>query len=799
MPVSSPPILKILSDLDIDLMDVDNDMDYLRALMEATNALTITNANDKRIPILQEEIQRVRADRKAADPKFKQRVKKTTVSPKKIMGQKMLPPAKVDVKKLASKGGGGSSDALSQILVSVTSIRDILINQIKGKRDDAKKKRRATENAKRDKKESGLEILKKGFGAVKKGAEKVVKPVKSLFKQVFDFIGKIVLGRIVFKLLEWFSDKKNEGKVKAIGKFLKKTWPALLASYLLFGNSFGRMTVRLGVMIAKFTVRLVSKVIPALWSAVAKMKLGKLMNMIPGGGGKAGILIKGATLFGGGMLLEKALAGDTKMSEEDMANAQGFNKGGKVPGSGPNKDTVPAMLTPGEFVMSKGAVQKYGVDTLEGMNAAAGGTNVPVLMPNKKRKGFNEGGKAADRPGIVTDPKEIARIKAETLHWVNKERVEFLGLPPLKEITVADGVELTKPMGSEYYGKGIKEQSSEDMNFDTMTKTTWKTKSRGAEVIFQGATERITEEEKQAYLDSNPLARMAMELKDQMEMDALGADISASAKMKGGGLVQGFQGGGEVKGTSYYASPEEEEEAKLHKTYTDRRLVSEATETKGAVHNVYDHDGNYAFTTYGPRPGSTREERIERWKERNKKKKKGGGLFGGIKRAVGGTADQLTGNLFDFDKRSGGGLIRKTAGAFGGLFGGGKKEGGVKKTGGRGRLKDRPEVQALLGDNKDKYKAPPKTDAVKKTGSSSGILGPISSDQSKMVNKDKYKVNPPVKKSVVHAYNEQAEAKIITLPTSNTTPKTGGSNELPDIDASAKRSKEKIKLLGISV
>ena len=34
---------------------------------------------------------------------------------------------------------------------------------------------------------------------------------------------------------------------------------------------------------------------------------------------------------------------------------------------------------------------------------------------------------------------------------------------------------------------------------------------------------------------------------------------------------------------------------------------------------------------------------------------------------------------------------------------------------------------------------------------------------------------------------------------SNTTPKTGGSNELPDIDASAKRSKEKIKLLGISV
>ena len=50
----------------------------------------------------------------------------------------------------------------------------------------------------------------------------------------------------------------------------------------------------------------------------------------------------------------------------------GFNTGGKVPGSG-NTDTVPAMLTPGEFVMSKGAVQKYGTDTMEGMNAAAAG------------------------------------------------------------------------------------------------------------------------------------------------------------------------------------------------------------------------------------------------------------------------------------------------------------------------------------------------------------------------------------------------------------------------------------------
>ncbi len=66
---------------------------------------------------------------------------------------------------------------------------------------------------------------------------------------------------------------------------------------------------------------------------------------------------------------------------------QGFQGGGVVPGSG-NKDTVPAMLTPGEFVMSKGAVNKYGKDTLKNMNSAVGsvggagpkGDTVPSML-----------------------------------------------------------------------------------------------------------------------------------------------------------------------------------------------------------------------------------------------------------------------------------------------------------------------------------------------------------------------------------------------------------------------------------
>lgn len=55
---------------------------------------------------------------------------------------------------------------------------------------------------------------------------------------------------------------------------------------------------------------------------------------------------------------------------------QKFARGGFVPGTG-NRDTVPAMLTPGEFVIKKSSAKKLGAGTLQAMNEnrfALGGT-----------------------------------------------------------------------------------------------------------------------------------------------------------------------------------------------------------------------------------------------------------------------------------------------------------------------------------------------------------------------------------------------------------------------------------------
>jgi hypothetical protein len=54
-----------------------------------------------------------------------------------------------------------------------------------------------------------------------------------------------------------------------------------------------------------------------------------------------------------------------------LGKALGFNSGGAVSGGSGMRDDVPALLTGGEFVMSKGAVQNYGAGFMGALNSGA--------------------------------------------------------------------------------------------------------------------------------------------------------------------------------------------------------------------------------------------------------------------------------------------------------------------------------------------------------------------------------------------------------------------------------------------
>ena len=300
--------------------------------------------------------------------------------------------------KLPGSSTSNVEDSITKISASVASIAAILAGRKKALDDTAAFDRRKAEQEKRGVAEGNLE---KKFEGLKSAAEKVIAPVKSILDRIIDFFITVFLGRVVYKLLEWFGDPKNADKVKAIGRFLGDHWPKLLALYLVFGNAFGRFALSLTKVVAKGAVGLLAKIL--LLSKARKAQTAGRFLSGRGGQGLASAVITTAAV-GGTLALSEGLKGSDEPKSETQRysgggfvipkfpafKGGGFNFKGMLGGMGDmfggfvsgekGVDKIPAMLSDGEFVMSAGAVQKYGVDTLEGMNAAGGGTNKPKMI-----------------------------------------------------------------------------------------------------------------------------------------------------------------------------------------------------------------------------------------------------------------------------------------------------------------------------------------------------------------------------------------------------------------------------------
>lgn len=269
----------------------------------------------------------------------------------------------------------------------LTSIDEALDNILKSIRDDAKLEKeiaddskKKKENETRKKKEEKLET-RKGEKLLE-SAKKVIKPFQSIFDKIFKFLLGIAAGRLFVKLSEFFGNKENEKKVNTLTKFIKDWWPALTAAFLAFATPLGGFVRTVVGTITKLTLKLGAGLV-------------KLVLKNPKAALAAGVIVGANELrrrsqeTTSNMIEEKGLE---DMSPEEQANElskpgniletftrmilpslEGYSGGGMAMGT----DTVPAMLTPGEFVMSRGAVNTFGTDFMESINAAGGGTNRP--------------------------------------------------------------------------------------------------------------------------------------------------------------------------------------------------------------------------------------------------------------------------------------------------------------------------------------------------------------------------------------------------------------------------------------
>ena len=397
----------LINDFGYEPVDLESYTGQLRALKESFNSLQIKDPKDARLRELAIAIKNLRADREVekddtgtlkrnrkrrSDSKSAEQIKAEIDAKDKAIADRKakkkkdamnfispgstppaLPPAE-------SESGGDMSGVLTKIAGDVNIIKGIVASQEKLEKDKTDDTREAREKSKREKAENMLETGR--FKKVANVIDKALTPVKGIFSKIFDFLKLFLFGAAVMKLLDWFGNPDNKGKIDSLFKFLKDWWPALVAVLMALFPGFALIP---GII--ALTVGFLPKLIDTVKSILGfnkqidkeikdqekdyeKNEKGVAFDTkLPDDPDKSGDQVTPTpTVEGGGQ------------EGKNVATPQPFNKGGEVPGQG-DTDTVPAMLTPGEFVLTKDAVKKYGTDTLYGMNAAAGGVDKSNDVP----------------------------------------------------------------------------------------------------------------------------------------------------------------------------------------------------------------------------------------------------------------------------------------------------------------------------------------------------------------------------------------------------------------------------------
>jgi GH24 family phage-related lysozyme (muramidase) len=375
--------------------------EYIRHLKEAMVAARMTKSrySSEEAMLFGAEFKRVRGKK----GRFRIRVKRVKVTASNLGLGNFGKPLRAAQKRLMLAPGKGSSVGTEDIFSKIDDLLASILGNITEQNKEAKKQtdleRKDKENQKRKQKELGLEKTKEGLKAA---IQAVTKPFQSLLDKIINFFVMTFLGRAVIKLLEWFGNPENKKKIDTIVRFLKDWWPAIVGGFVLFGTKFGK-GVRILTRIAFSAIGKLGKAIPAL------LRFGK-------NNPKAALGIAAGT-WAATQLAQRAFTSkepEQKLWGGGLARKL-FASGGRVSGPG-GIDRVPAWLTHGEFVMSKGAVDKYGVGTLEAMNAAGGGTNVPMIGSGGVYAAG--GGAIGQAANLITNEEALSSLSPGTNDYV---------------------------------------------------------------------------------------------------------------------------------------------------------------------------------------------------------------------------------------------------------------------------------------------------------------------------------------------------------------------------------------------
>ena len=320
---------------------------------------------------------------------------RTNISAEKLVGR---PEPKTT--KISSTSLLGVDEKITTMTRLVVSIADTLKRQEKLDLDILKFERQKTERQKRKKRENLLE-KKKPFGVFTGIVDTIAKPIQGLFSQIFGFFKELIFGRVAIGILD-FIGRYDPDTISTFLTFLGKNLPAIIGTLATISAvAAGMIAFMKLAAIPAMAAGLVAmvKANPLAVAGGLTLATGGFMmldKVLKGGEGKnvENEFLPRSNVFGKRSSTTSSDQNNNvniKQDNRDFSTRLGLSGGGKIPGSG-NSDSVPSMLTPGEFVMSKGAVEKFGSGTLSAMNAMGGGTNVPMLNVGGTNIALGNGG-----------------------------------------------------------------------------------------------------------------------------------------------------------------------------------------------------------------------------------------------------------------------------------------------------------------------------------------------------------------------------------------------------------------------
>lgn len=284
----------------------------------------------------------------------------------KIEPEKLIPPKE-------------TTEASSEFIEKINELIDVIKADNKLEKDAQTLDKREDERENRQKREKRIEVGKI-FKGVTAGFGNAKKKIGGVFDTILKFAGLTLLGQIISAVTNFLADPKNEILITNVQNFFKslpEKFESFKKEFQKLIDWFEKTKKDIEKFAEDFQKLLAATPFLGQYFATPQQKQQGLpaapgLNLQPGG-----IPTPITGPLGFPMLIP-------------------FATGGFAMGT----DTVPAMLTPGEFVMSRGAVSMFGSDTMMAMNKAGGGNNRPKYG---MVSGYSEGGGVGKMPQKGSD------------------------------------------------------------------------------------------------------------------------------------------------------------------------------------------------------------------------------------------------------------------------------------------------------------------------------------------------------------------------------------------------------------